>query len=124
MDNKKIVVARILDNYKLIINVGKHDGVQLGDSFRVMGESADHIIDPVDHHDLGMAKIVKAKITAVELYDEFTICENSEREFSPLLAATNFKGKKQLKVNPSEIHPISEMSTVPFISVGDEVRKV
>lgn len=115
-------VARILDNYHIVITAGEDEGIEVGDKFVVIGKTDDIIEDPTNHRTLGTLFETKATVKVVELYDSFSICENNDTEFSPIIENNHIlKGKKPLNVNKSQIAPISS-SNAP-IEVGDSVKK-
>ncbi|RRG09746.1 MAG: hypothetical protein DUD32_06015 [Lactobacillus sp.] len=124
MADKKIQVARILDPYKVIITAGKNIGTKVGETFTIVGESADPILDPTTHEILGAIKVKKAKIKVIELYEKFSICESFENEFASIVNPWGqSNGKKALQVSINETSSMDTSAVDPMIHVGDEVIK-
>lgn len=125
---KKTIVARILSQYEVIIAVGEVDGVKVGDQFMIMGNSDDKIINPETGEEIGFVPVKKAIVKAKQVFEKFTICENSNTKYSSLFGATsmtaNFDIKSPLNVRKEDIRGIDKNANVAPIKVGDEVDYV
>ena len=68
--DKVICVANVIDNCKLVLNVGENDGVKIGDRFLVYTNSNEDIVDPITKKSLGKLELVKGKgkVTHVQQY--------------------------------------------------------
>lgn len=67
-DSQPILVAKVLDEYTLVINRGSNDGVKKGQRFLIYDVSDEEIKDPATGESLGHLEIVKGigKVTHVQ----------------------------------------------------------
>ncbi len=134
-------VAKILDEYSIVINVGRNDGVTEGMVFVVFTQSSDEIKDPDSGETLGTLENVKDYVSAVHIQDKFATCVAKEvkripeegessgaQTLSGAMMAESMSaspgGKirtERLTVNTSLIAGIPPLGT---ITLGDNVRSV
>ncbi len=72
---KKIVITKVMNNYEVVLNVGKTDGITEKTRFVVFGES-NPVFDPITNEPLGTIPYEKAKLKVKQLFDNLTICED------------------------------------------------
>lgn len=116
-------VARILDKYRVVINVGSEDGVQEGDRF-VIYDEVDAIEDPDTGEEIGELELPKANLEITHVQEQMSIgTHESEKTIDPV-TVTSFLEKKKIQ----EKLPIDDDEDVPSriqpepIQVGDPVR--
>jgi len=135
-------VARILDEYSIVINVGRKDGVAKDMVFVVFTQSEDEVKDPDSSEALGKLENVKDYVTAAHVQDKFTICIAQEmgnmykegessgaQTLSGAMMAESMSARprgskirtEKLDVNASQITGVPQLGP---ISVGDRVRGV
>jgi hypothetical protein len=68
-------VARIEDQYTLIINRGSEQGVELGMEFAVMADEGDPIIDPENGDVIGELPTEKLRVRVFEVQPKFSRAE-------------------------------------------------
>jgi hypothetical protein len=131
-------VAKIFDEYNLVINVGREHGVTQGTRFVVFTEGED-VTDPDTRTPLGKWEIVKGLIVATHVQDRLTVCsaapvgqekdarvDPSTRTLSAAMVADHmmrgeFTGRRAEKLNVNRAQ-MSGMPELRPISVGDKVR--
>ena len=135
-------VAKILDEYSIVINVGKNNGVTRNMVFAVFTQSEDEIKDPDNNEVLGKLENIKDYITVAHVQDKFSTCiametkammnddENSGAQtlsgamMAECMSAIPRGGKlstAKLNVNASQIVGATQLGP---ISVGNSVRAV
>lgn len=133
---KDFHVAKIIDEYKIIINAGTDDSIERDDQFIIFGKEAQDLTDPVTDESLGMIGDKKATVRVLNLYPKFSICVNVERKpnifesanaINPAMLKTISQfsvGPAELNVDTSQISGEIDMSNEP-IRIGDkaELRK-
>lgn len=75
-------VAQLVDEYKLVLNRGRSDGIEVGERFLIfrVGEA---VIDPVTKENLGDLEIVIGKAKVVYVQDKICTVESDERRKIP-----------------------------------------
>jgi hypothetical protein len=134
-------VAKILDEYSIVINVGRNDGVTEGMVFVVFTQSSDEIKDPDSGETLGTLENVKDYVSAVHIQDKFATCVAKEvkripeegessgaQTLSGAMMAESMSARpggkirtEKLNVNTSQIAGIPQLGP---ITLGDKVRSV
>ncbi|MFQ5962894.1 MAG: hypothetical protein ACE5KZ_01255 [Candidatus Scalinduaceae bacterium] len=135
-------VVRILDEYSIVINVGRNDVVSEGMVFAVFTQSDDEIKDPDNGEVLGKLENVKDYVTVAHVQEKFSTCVARGQEkitkesqssgvqtLSGAMMAESMTarpggykvGTEKLNVNVSQIMGMPQSGP---ISVGDRVRSV
>ncbi len=135
-------VAKILDEYSIVINVGRDNDVVNGMVFVVFVQSDDEVKDPDSGDALGKLEHVKDYIIVSHVQDKFSTCVAGEKEASSREAesqgAQTLSGammaesmtvrpgggrisSEKLNVNTSQVTGVPQLGP---ISVGDMVRAV
>ncbi len=135
-------VTRILDEYRIVINVGRIDEVKEGMVFVVFTQSEDEIKDPDSGEVLGKLENVKDYISVAHVQDRFSTCVAREKKkmtkegeamgvqtlsgamMAESMTARPESGKidtEKLNVNTSQITGIPQLGP---ISVGDKISSV
>ncbi len=128
-------VAQILDEFTLIINVGRAQGAREGMEF-VVFSPGEEVADPDTGESLGQWEIVKGRVVATHVQDKLSICtaapppseedhtDPTTRTLSAALIAEHMPGQdkvRPLNVNKSQVHGMPKAGP---ISVGDRVRSI
>lgn len=119
-------IIRIIDEYQVIINLGK-EYVKKGSYIYVYDKN--NSIKDLDGAILGTYDFFKAKLTVTEVHDKFSICESYQTNIderlvvptlalSPLLERTTIKTK--LNIESSTLEKINNVEKA--IHVGDIVK--
>ena len=135
-------VAKILDEYSIVINIGRNNGVVNGMVFAVFVQSDEEIKDPDSGEALGKLENIKEHVFVAHVQDKFSTCVAGEKEapcgeheshgaqtLSGAMMAESMTGRpgsnklsnEKLNVNTSQITGIPQLGP---ISVGDMVRAV
>ncbi len=130
-------IARILDEYNVVINVGRRQGVYEGMPFVVFAMSDDEVKDPDTDKGLGRLETVKGYVTAAHVQDGLSICtikplwkaetgaEAKSQTLSGAMMAESLGyrsgGEHRLNVNPSQVSGLARGGP---ISIGDGVRSI
>ena len=75
-------VVHIVDEYKLVINKGENDGIEVGDIFNIFSLE-DYIYDPDTGESLGRLEVVKGTARAIHVQNRITTIESIDYESSP-----------------------------------------
>jgi hypothetical protein len=135
-------VARILDEYSIVINVGRNNGVVNGMVFAVFVQSDEEVKDPDSGKALGKLENIKEHVFVAHVQDKFSTCVAGEKDtpcgeheslgaqtLSGAMMAESMTARpgnssisnEKLNVNTSQITGVPQLSP---ISVGDMVRAV
>lgn len=117
------VVVNVIDKYKLAINLGQRDNINLGDKFLVYYLSQEDIIDPETNESLGKLEYVVGKGKVIHIQEKMSIIESIEEkiENKKTITKTNsniFYPKQEEVIQPTVTHMPFE-----YPKVGYKVRK-
>ena len=129
-------VAKILNEFQLVLNIGASEGVASGMQF-IIYQEGEEILDPESGNSLGNLELVKGKIEIYHIQESLSLAqskrlEDNQSEASTVLSArlaevTPSARKKlesehiRLNIKQSEI---SGLSATGPIKVGDLVRSI
>lgn len=71
-------VIRMLDEHTIVVNIGKWDGVNVGDQFGIYTPT-DDVIDPATSERLGSYRARKALVEIGRVFDRFSIATSTVR---------------------------------------------
>ncbi|HHT9153971.1 MAG TPA: hypothetical protein ACFYEM_10670 [Candidatus Hypogeohydataceae bacterium YC40] len=129
-------IAKILDEFNVVINVGRLHGVTEGMPFVIYSPGEEEIKDPDTGKSVGYLEIVKGYVRASHVQENLTLCvaetvEKEERRgmepqtLSGAMIAASMGPKAgaeaRLNVNPLQV---SGMAKGGNISIGDRVRSL
>lgn len=132
-------IAKILDEYNVVINKGRNDGVKERMPFVIFSISSDEIKDPDTKESLGRLELVKGYITAFHIQERAAICvaeksgdsddHDTETGIQTLSGAMIAECMGKMEKRPTEkmnvnASQISGMLQAGPISVGDCVRSL
>jgi hypothetical protein len=72
-------VAEVIDQYKVVANKGKEDGVEEGMNF-VIYEKKGGYTDPDTGEELGTREVIKAEVKVTEVYDKMSVLKSAEKK--------------------------------------------
>jgi len=120
-------VAKILAPHKIVINIGRNDGVQTGMKF-VVYEEGEMINDPETGEPLEKLELVKGTVEVTHLQDKISIAESFEvekRVYSPLAPIAQFVPREYtVKVKEKLTEAEVEEPKPSPLKVGDLVRQL
>lgn len=70
-------VAKVIDEYRVVINQGSNDGVELGDKYLIYGVG-EEITDPISGNSLGVLEIVRGRAKVIHLQPTIATLESIE----------------------------------------------
>jgi hypothetical protein len=128
-------VARVLDGYRLVLNVGRVDGVRTHHNFLVFGIGPD-IIDPETGENLGALEVVRGRGKVEHLQERFCTVRSVEVRRVPGLKKTiRREGGNSIRTGllrgfgsepVEEVEEGMQVISQPFdnAEVGDFARKI
>lgn len=84
-------IVKIVDEYKVAINIGSKDGVEKNNIFMIF-QKGDELFDPDTKESLGILEIPKLKMKVFNIQDKLTLLESAETKI-----ITDRKIKKTIK---------------------------
>ena len=128
-------IALILDEQRLLINLGKEDGVAIGDKF-IIFEDGQEVTDPATNQSLGKLELIKAQVEAVHVQEKLSLVMPIKKEtttqtnvLSAVLAKTSSTSsiapdiyREKLDVKIDQVSGLAQINSV--IAVGDKVRSI
>lgn len=128
-------VVRILDDQRIVINLGMNHGVQTGDHFYIY-EAGEEIQDPVTNEPLGKLELVKAEVEAVHVQEKISFVMPPEKKTDTLhtvlsaamaqVSPTGHYGqdpkRDRLHIRTDQVSG-SGRTTSP-IALGDNIRSI
>lgn len=119
-------VAEVLNKFRLVINRGSEDGIEVGTRFLVFG-LGQTIVDPDTKEDLGLLEVVRGRARVVHVQERISTLESSETVTTPGKKRTVRRTSNRFLGNPTEeeIEEGRETRLAPIgAEVGDLVRPV
>lgn len=128
-------VAKILDEYNVVINAGTDHDVSVGDKFQILDKTGSAVEDPVTSEIIGYLDLIKATVTVIEVQEKMSICTSEETVSIIGSIADNLAGishslapytqteKEKLNVDNKQITGGLRKSNKP-IRIGDDVTLV
>jgi hypothetical protein len=110
-------ITNIIDQYKVIINIGTNKNVNIGTKFKIIAKRLE-IRDPDTKELLGSTVIEKGRVRVTEVFEKFCIAETYGKiiQPNPPLFTFNREVDKPLKTSGEE---------VSFdVRIGDEVVEI
>lgn len=133
--NKQFKIAKILDEYNIVINAGTNHGVAIGDEFQILDVTSNPVEDPDTKEIIGYLNLIKASVIVIDVQEKMCICTSEESKTSMgILADTlsNMTGhmhpygkteKVRLNIDYSDVTGGLSKSNEP-IRVGDSVKLI
>jgi len=120
-------IVKILDQYKVLVNIGADSGIKRGMDFIIYSEG-ETVEDPESHEVLGKLENVKARLKVSHIQEEFSILESSETEERTPLTSKAWLDFLSLyravrKPLPLEVEPKIQGEQEKIVKIGDLVRQ-
>jgi hypothetical protein len=80
------IVARLITDDELLINLGSEEGVEVGYIFKVLDPRTQNVNEPVSGRDLGSIERVKAMVAVVSVSEHLALARKHPRRGSGLSA--------------------------------------
>lgn len=77
-DKKKAFVAKVIDEFKVVINRGSEDGVKEGDKYQIYYLSDQDIVDPETEESLGKLEYLVGVGKVINVQEKMCTVESSE----------------------------------------------
>lgn len=113
-------IIKILDDKRVIVNLGHKDGVKKDMKFFIFSEG-EEIIDPETKKTLGKRDIVKHRIKVRHIQETFSIMESDQyyRTTLDMLFNTSFVRQEPFKLDEN----IKKTDEDMIVRIGDLVRE-
>ena len=83
MVNKKdVLVAKLIDEYEVVLTLGAEDGAKKGDKFLVYG-LGDEIFDPASKASLGRIEMVRGTVVLKHIQPKMSVARSAEVTIIP-----------------------------------------
>jgi hypothetical protein len=121
------LVAGVLNERELVINIGETSGVRKGMIFKVLADEPVDILDPVTDESLGQLILEKIRVKVSKVDEKLSICRTYRKRVIGNLSLNIFEPRQEVLEtlnadDPSYIKPLSEKES--FIRRGDRVVQV
>lgn len=120
----EVVVIKVKNDYRLVINIGADQGVKNGDKFLIYNVDDEEMMDPITGESLGHLESVRGTGVAIHVQPKMTTIESSRKEKPRKLVSRPTYGS--LASVMGETVEYQEPDLVPFDEpeAGDKVKKV
>ncbi|MGK7963037.1 hypothetical protein [Crocosphaera sp.] len=114
-------VAKVIDEYKIVINRGSEHGIREGQRMLVYHISGEDIKDPDTGESLGFLELVRGTGKIIFIQDKLSILESDKQKIVPI--SYNYPSSSSNTFTEKTIH---EKHTIPFENpkVGDQVKPI
>ena len=118
------IVVKVIDNYRIVINIGKENNIALGEKFLVYYLSEEDIINPETNESLGKLEYVVGQGRVIHIQEKMSIIESCEEKVENKKTITKSSGNIFAPKQEEVIVP--KVTKLPFESpkVGQKVRKI
>lgn len=123
---REIVVAKVKNDFSLVINIGSEDGIKKGDKFLVYHVETEEMKDPITGESLGYLETVRGTGEAVHVQPKMTTIESNRKEKPRKVVTRHGTGVNILSSLMGETVEYPEPESAPFDNpqVGDKVKKI
>ncbi|ERL41778.1 FlgT C-terminal domain-containing protein [Pasteurella multocida] len=121
---REIVVVKVQNDTKIVINVGSDHGIKVGDKFLVYYVDPEELIDPITGESLGQLETVRGTGSAVHVQPKMTTIESNRKEKPKKVVSRS--GSGALASLMGEVVEYPEPEIIPFDDpkIGDSVKKI
>lgn len=132
---EELGVAKIIDNYTLVISGGKNLGIKIDDKISILDLDGIEIKDPFTGEFLGYYPLIKDKVKVTQVFEKFSICKTLYKQpninskiisnsinlsKTGLISGKNTNSRKRLNLEESKVNDARYRSNKP-IKIGDIV---
>ncbi len=113
-------VAKVVDEYTVVINRGTDDGVQKGQTYLIYGIE-DEVTDPETGESLGHLEVVRGRGSVTHLQARMATVKASQKTSSRVVKRKNMG---LLSIGAEVVEESNEGTTIPFdeVLVGDHAK--
>ena len=104
-NRKNGLVVKVIDDFKLVINLGEEDNILIGDKFLVYYLSEEDIIDPENNKSLGKLEYVVGKGKVIHTQQKMSTIESIEEKIENKKTITKTSGNIFLPKQEEVIEP-------------------
>lgn len=115
-------VARVLDEYTVVINRGAEDGVEIGQTFLVY-YIADEVVDPETNESLGNLELVRGRGAATHVQPRMSTIRSTTKHPGKTVRKRNLG---LLNIGTEVIEESGGGTVMPFedVDVGDKAKPI
>lgn len=99
---KLLKIAKILDEYNVVINGGASHGIEAGDEFQILDKKGSSVKDPDTGETIGHLDLIKATVKVTDVQEKMCICTSNEYT---MVSGSVFTG---LNINAQSFLPQTE----------------
>jgi hypothetical protein len=114
---RELRVAKVLDEFRVVLNAGEEDGVKPGMVFAIFS-IGEKVTDPVSHDILGRLEIVKGRVRIDHVQPNMCIGHSSDTYQRP----RQFTGILALQAGPELTETLSRK--LENVAEGDRARRI
>lgn len=126
------LVAQVLNERELVINIGKQDGAKVDMHFAVLAEDGLPVTDPNTGETLGILEREKVRVRVAEVLDRMAVCRTYKTYTtgSYLSGTSLFSTFGPMKVHYETLSSTKESVPAPlspddsYVQIGDPVKQV
>jgi len=113
-------VAKVIDEYTVVINRGADDGVRKGQNYLIYGIE-DEVKDPETGESLGHLELVRGRGSVTHVQSRMATIKSSQKTSSKVIKKRNMG---LLSIGAEVVEESNEGTTIPFdnVSVGDHAK--
>lgn len=126
-DTSLIRVAKIIDNYTVIINRGAEDGVKVGDTYLIYSLEDNEILDPITQVPLGYLELAKGIGEVTHVQDKLATIQASKLATIQTSKSVEELEERYLMPDPAFFRkPKTIKKLIPFNNptIGDLVKQI
>ena len=132
---KKIIILKIISEYKIVINAGEREGVKIKDEFYILDDTVRVLQDPETNEILAEFPGYKDYVVVDQVEEKYSICSTPVRFTNPqtnlnqtvLAFAKGISADREiqhpLNVSEYDIDNILSKYTNSAVLIGDELKK-
>lgn len=79
--NKEFKIAKILDEYNVVINAGTDHNIDIGDKFQILDKKGSVVKDPETDEIIGQLDLIKATVIVKETQEKMCICSSQTHSY-------------------------------------------
>lgn len=121
---REIVVVKVKNDIRLVINVGSEHGIKEGDKFLVYHVDDEEMKDPITGESLGYLETVRGTGVAVHVQHKMTTIESNRKEKPRKVVSRSGYGSLASLMGETVEYPEPELVPFDDPQLGDKVKKI
>ena len=117
-------VAKVIDNYKLVMNRGEQNGIREGQRMMVYRIDDEEILDPHTGESLGFLELVRGTGRVIFVQDKISIIETDRKKTYRKRIENPPFGLSSYKSEVAEVVESDELKPFDNAQVGDLVKPI